>query len=87
VIDQTTPAPTTSARDTTAGFLAALAIFAGLIGIIWHPLRLVSAAIILSMIAAGMAPKSMFVRVGVFVAIGSFFFGMLVAVVTGRPLW
>jgi membrane associated rhomboid family serine protease len=89
VIDQPTPTPVsaTSARDTIAGLLAALAVFSGLIGIVWHPLRLVSAAIILSMIAAGMTPKSAFVRVAVFVSIGSFFFGLLVAVVTGRPLW
>jgi hypothetical protein len=87
VIDQTTPVTATSTRETVAGFLAALAIAAGLIGIVWHPLRLVSAAIILAMIAAGMAPKSTFVRVAVFIAIASFFFGMLVGVVTSRPLW
>lgn len=89
MIDQTTPvtATSTSTRETVAGFLAALAIAAGLIGIVWHPLRLVSAAIILAMIAAGMAPKSAFVRVAAFIAIASFFFGMLVGVVTSRPLW
>jgi hypothetical protein len=88
VIDQTTPVTTeTLPRDTIAGFLAAVAIFAGLIGIVWHPLRLVSAAIILVMIAAGMAPKSLFVRIAAFVTIASFFFGLVVAVVTSRPLW
>ena len=86
-MEQATPVVQTGARDTIAGLLAAVAIFAGLIGIVWHPLRLVSAAIILSMIAAGMAPKSSLTRAAVFVAIVSFFFGMLVAVTTGRPLW
>lgn len=86
--DQTAPAPTgTSSRETVAGFLAAVSIAAGLIGIVWHPLRLVAAGIILVMIAAGMAPKSGFVRGAAFIVIASFFFGMLVAVVTGRPLW
>ena len=86
-MEEATPVTQTSSRETIAGFLAALAIAAGLIGIIWHPLRLVSAAIILSMVAAGMAPKSTFVRAAVFIAIGSFFFGMMVCVLTGRPLW
>lgn len=87
-MEQATPVTqTSSTRDTVAGFMAALAIAAGLIGIVWHPLRLVSAAIILSMIAAGMAPKSAFVRVAVFISIGCFFFGLMTCVVTGRPLW
>ena len=86
-MEQASPVTPTSTRDTVAGFLAALAIAAGLIGIVWHPLRLVSAGIIMSLIAAGMAPKSMFVRVAVFIVIGSFFFGMMVCVLTGRPLW
>ena len=86
-MEQATPVTQTSTRDTIAGLLAALAIAAGLIGIVWHPLRLVSAAIIISMIAAGMTPKSTFVRTAVFIVIGSFFFGMMVCVLTGRPLW
>ena len=86
-MEEATPVTETSTRDTIAGILAALAIAAGLIGIVWHPLRLVSAAIILSMIAAGMTPKSTFVRVAVFISIGCFFFGMMTSVLTGRPLW
>jgi hypothetical protein len=86
-MEQATPVTQGSTRETIAGFLAALAIAAGLIGIAWHPLRLVAAAIIVSMIAAGMAPKNMLVRAAVFIVIASFFFGMLVCVVTSRPLW
>jgi hypothetical protein len=86
-MEQATPVSQTSTRETIAGFLAALAIAAGLIGIVWHPLRLVSAAIILSMVAAGMAPKSTFVRAAAFISILSFFLGMMVCVVTSRPLW
>ena len=86
-MEEATPVTQTSTRDTIAGFLAALAIAAGLIGIVWHPLRLVSAAIILSMVAAGMSPKSTFVRVAVFISILAFFLGMMVGVVTSRPLW
>jgi len=86
-MEQATPVTASTTRDTVAGFLAALAIAAGLIGIVWHPLRLVAAAIILSMIGAGMAPKSTFVRVAVFISIACFFFGMMTCVLTGRPLW
>ena len=86
-MEQATPVAETTSRETIAGFLASLAIFAGLIGVIWHPLRLVSASIIIAMIAAGMAPKSRLTRVAALVATLCFFFGMLVAVVTGRPLW
>jgi hypothetical protein len=87
-MEEATPVTqSTSSRETIAGFLAALAIAAGLIGIIWHPLRLVAAAIILSMIAAGMAPKSALTRAAVFVSIVCFFLGMMVAVLTGHALW
>lgn len=86
-MEQATPVVRTTPRDTIAGFLSAVAIFAGLIGIAWHPLRLVSASIILAMIAAGMAPKSTLVRAAVFIAVVSFFCGMLVCVLTGRALW
>ena len=38
--------------ETVAGYLAALAIFIALIGLAWHPLRLILPAIVVSMIAA-----------------------------------
>lgn len=73
---------------TVAGFLSAMAIFAALIGIAWHPLRLVLPAMAIALIAAGMAPKgNRLAQVAVAVAAASFFVGMLVSVVTQRPLW
>ena len=47
-----TPSPLEEHRPayTVAGFLSAMAIFAALIGLAWHPLRLIAPAIILSMI-------------------------------------
>jgi len=73
---------------TVAGFLAAMAIFAALIGLAWHPLRLIAPAIILSMIAAGMAPKgNRLAFAAVMISTACFFFGLLIGVVTERPLW
>jgi hypothetical protein len=73
---------------TVAGFLAAMAIFAALIGLAWHPLRLIGPAIIISLIAAGMAPKgNRLASAAVFIVAGCFFVGLLIAVVAQRSLW
>jgi hypothetical protein len=74
--------------DTVAGFLAAMSMAICLIGIAWHPLRLILPGIVIAMIAAGMGGR--FQRLAfaaVVVAAGSFFLGMLIAVVTQNPLW
>jgi hypothetical protein len=74
--------------ESVAGFLAALAIFVALIGVAWHPLRLVLPAIIVSLVAAAMGGR--FQRLsfaGVMIVAGCFFLGMMIAVVTSHPLW
>jgi hypothetical protein len=82
------PVRASSSAATVAGFLAAMAIFAALIGLAWHPLRLIGPAIILSMVAAGMAPRgNRLATAAVFIVAGCFFTGLLIAVVTQRPLW
>jgi hypothetical protein len=60
-----------------------------LIGLAWHPLRLILPGIAIAMVAAGMAgPRSRGLAfAGVLVAAACFFFGMLIAVVTQRALW
>jgi|1185.fasta_scaffold1143005_2 hypothetical protein len=73
---------------TVAGFLAAMAIFIALIGLAWHPLRLILPAIIISMVAAAMAPRgNRLATAAVFIVTACFFLGLLVSVVTQRPLW
>jgi hypothetical protein len=73
---------------TVGGFLSSMAIFAALIGLAWHPLRLIAPAIILSLVGAAMAPKgNRLAFVAVFVVAGCFFLGLLISVVTTRPLW
>jgi hypothetical protein len=77
------------ASDTIAGYLSAMAIFICLIGLAWHPLRLILPGIAISMVAAGMAgPRSRKISfAAVLVAAACFFFGMLIAVVVQHPLW
>lgn len=71
-----------------AGYLAALSIFACLIGLAWHPLRLIGPGIVLAMISAGMTGRqSKLSLVAVYVAAACFFLGMTIAVVTSRTLW
>jgi hypothetical protein len=84
----TTPVSDSRPAYTVAGFLAAMAIFAALIGLAWHPLRLIGPAIVVSMIAAGMAPKgNRLVQAAVAVSIVCFFLGLMISVITERPLW
>ncbi|HEY2371912.1 MAG TPA: hypothetical protein VGH82_05140 [Gaiellaceae bacterium] len=75
--------------DTIAGFMSVMAMAICLIGLAWHPLRLILPGIALAMVAAGMAgPRShRLAFVGVVVAASCFFFGMLIAVVVQHPLW
>ena len=66
-----------------------MAIFICLIGLVWHPLRLILPGIAIAMVAAGMAgPRSRKIAfAAVLVAAACFFFGMLIAVVVQHPLW
>jgi len=66
-----------------------MAVAICLIGLAWHPLRLILPGILLAMIAAGMAgPRSRRIAfIGVLATAACFFLGMLIAVVAQRPLW
>jgi hypothetical protein len=71
-----------------AGYLAAIAIFASLIGIAWHPLRLILPSIVLAMLAAAMGGRHQRLAfAAVLVCAVCFFFGLMFAVVTENPLW
>ncbi len=83
-LEPTRPRP----ADTIAGFLAAMAIFICLIGLAWHPLRLILPGILIAMIAAGMGGRHQRLAfAAVLIAAACFFFGMMIAVITSRPLW
>jgi hypothetical protein len=74
--------------EVVAGYLSALAIFASAIALAWHPLRLSPPAMLLALIASGMAPRNnRLAFAGVAIAAACFFLGLTIAVVTERPLW
>ena len=74
--------------ETVAGFLAAFAIFAALLALAWHPLRLLPAAIVVALVAAAMTGRQNRLTLGaVLITAFCFFLGMAIAVITQRPLW
>ena len=86
-IEAAEPAQRRSA-EVVAGYLAALSIFASVISLAWHPLRLVIPAIILALVAAGMGGKqNKLARAAVMIGALAFFFGMAIAVAGQRPLF
>ena len=81
------PARRTSA-ETVAGYLSAVAIFVSLVGIAWHPLRLILPSLAVALIASGMGgEKGRLQLAAVLICAVCLFFGFTVAVVTSHPLW
>jgi len=81
------PARRTSA-DTVAGYLSALAIFVSLVGIAWHPLRLILPSAAIALIASGMTDKRrQLTLAAVVICAVCLFLGLTVAVATSHPLW
>jgi hypothetical protein len=77
--------PTT---ELVAGYLASLSIFASLISLAWHPLRLEGPAIVIALISAGMTGRGKRLPLAaVGIAAVCFFLGMMISVITERPLW
>ena len=81
---QPRPAP----AETVAGYLASLAIFVSLIGLAWHPLRLI---VPVDRRRAGRrgdgGRHSGSPFAAVLIAAACFFLGLTIAVVTGHALW
>lgn len=77
-----------SASLTVSGYLATMAIFASLVGIAWHPLRLILPSLFISLVAAGMAGAGHRLQLAsTMICAGCLFLGMTVAVITSHPLW
>ena len=77
-----------SPADLVSGYLAALAIFIALIGIAWHPLRLIGPAIVIALVAAGMGGRrKRLAFAAMMIVTACFFFGMMIAIITSRALW
>jgi hypothetical protein len=74
--------------ETVAGFLSAIAIFMSVIGIAWHPLRLIVPSLAIALIASGMGSgKGRLQFAAVLICGVCLFLGLTVAVASGRPLW
>jgi hypothetical protein len=72
--------------ETVSGYLASFAIFMSFLGVFWHPLRLAVPAIVLALVAAGMA-KGRVQLAAVLLGSAFLFLGLTVAVSTGHALW
>ncbi len=85
-VEEADAAPSTA--ETVAGFLAAFAMAAAVVALAWHPLRLLAPAIVLSMLAAGIGGRAKRLAFASVVTVTAcFFFAMMIAVITSRPLW
>ena len=71
-----------------AGFLAAAAMFAGAIALVWHPGRIGPGAMFVALLAAGMGGlQHRLAAVAVAVTTLCFFFGMVIAVTLERSIF
>jgi hypothetical protein len=74
--------------DTVAGYLAAIAIFVSLVGLAWHPLRLIVPSLAIALIASGMGSgKGRLQFAAVLICAVCLFFGFTIAVAFSKPLW
>jgi hypothetical protein len=74
--------------ETVAGYLSAIALFVALVGLAWHPLRLILPSLAIALIASGMAgPGRRLPFAAVLICAVCLFLGFTIAVVTSHPLW
>jgi hypothetical protein len=89
VIDESTPpARREPSSHIVAGFLAAAALFAGIVAIVYYPGRVGPGAILVALIAAAMGGfQSRLAASALAVATAGWFLGMIVAVLLERPIF
>ena len=74
--------------ETVAGYLSAIAIFMSVVGVVWHPLRLILPSVAIALIASAMAgPGRRLQLAAVLISAACLFLGLTVAVASSRPLW
>jgi hypothetical protein len=74
--------------ETVAGFLAAIAIFVSVVGVAWHPLRLIVPSLAIALVASGMGRgKGRLQFAAVIISAVCLFFGLTIAVALSKPLW
>jgi hypothetical protein len=88
VDERTEVARAESTADTVAGFLAAAALFAALLAVVWYPGRVGPAAILVALVAAAISgPQRRFAGAAVAVATACWVAGMIIAILTERPIF
>ena len=71
-----------------AGYLAAIAIFGGIVSLFYYPGRIGPASIVIALVAAGLGWSiSRFVGLAMAVASVGWFFGMIIAILLDRPIF
>jgi hypothetical protein len=84
----TPPAERSSALETVAGFMAALAFAVASLGIVYKPVRVIPIAIVVALIAVGMGGRnSRLATLAVMWGGVCWIAGMTIAVLTERSLW
>jgi hypothetical protein len=74
--------------DMVAGFLAAVAIFGGVIAIAVRPVPIGIFSIFVGLLGAALAERNeRLAAIGVAVAGSGFLAGMIICAITSRPLW
>jgi hypothetical protein len=74
--------------ETISGLLAALSIFASLVGVAYHPARLIPVAIVLALLATAMGGRdNRLAEIALGVGALCFVVGMTVAVITSNPVF
>jgi hypothetical protein len=82
------PARAARPAELAAGFLAVLSIVASGVAVAYRPVRVIPFAILLALIAAGMAPRgSKLPLIAVLIGAACFVAGMTVAVLTKNPVF
>lgn len=77
-----------TAAQLVADFLATFAIFAGLVGVVWSPARLATAAVFIALFAAVLGGRDRYlVPFAVVLTASCWFLGMALAIVLERPIF
>lgn len=80
--------PVRPLADPLSGLFAAAALFFSLLALVYHPLPISVAAILLGLVAVAMSSRhQQLAGIALAVAGVCFVAGMAIAVVTERPLW
>jgi len=82
------PSSTASPAELVAGFLSVISIAGSLLAIVWDPLRVSPFAVLLALIAVGMAPRNARLPlIAVVVGALCFLVGLTIAVTTKNPIY